>query len=161
MFSQSELEAIIGDRLARERQKYADYDDLKQAATRLAELEEAGKTEAEKLRGQYEELLGKAARAEHQLRIERAARRHGLGDDALVFLTGETDDEVEANAAKLAELTKGRSSESEPTPPPGPRIDPSQGRGSSGDVSGSLDAGRERYRQRKTTPSGGRSWTSA
>ena len=29
-FTQAEMDAIIGDRLARERQKYADYDSLKE-----------------------------------------------------------------------------------------------------------------------------------
>ena len=40
-FNQSELDAIISDRLKREREKYAYYDALKEKATRLDEIEEA------------------------------------------------------------------------------------------------------------------------
>ena len=43
-FTQSELNAIIGDRLAQERKKYADYDELKGKAAKFDEAEEASKT---------------------------------------------------------------------------------------------------------------------
>ncbi len=46
--TQEALDRIIGERVARERAKYADYTDLKAKAQRLAEIEEAGKSEAQK-----------------------------------------------------------------------------------------------------------------
>ena len=46
--TQADLDRIIGERVARERAKYADYTDLKAKADRLAQLEEASKTEAQK-----------------------------------------------------------------------------------------------------------------
>jgi hypothetical protein len=47
-FTQAELDRILGDRLARDREKYADYDTLKAAAAELEALKEAEKTELEK-----------------------------------------------------------------------------------------------------------------
>lgn len=47
-FTQEELNKIVSERLGRERQKYADYEDLKAKATRLDEIEEASKTELQK-----------------------------------------------------------------------------------------------------------------
>lgn len=47
-FTQAEMDAIIGDRLARERQKYADYDSLKEKAGKYDEAQEANKTELQK-----------------------------------------------------------------------------------------------------------------
>ena len=47
-FTQAELDAIIGDRLTRQRQQYSDYDALKSQATKWAEHEEAQKTELQK-----------------------------------------------------------------------------------------------------------------
>lgn len=44
-FTQEELDAIIAERLGRERQKYADYDSLKQKAGKYDEQQEANKTE--------------------------------------------------------------------------------------------------------------------
>lgn len=46
--SQEDLNRIIADRLARERAKFADYDDLKAKADQLQALEDAQKTEAQK-----------------------------------------------------------------------------------------------------------------
>ena len=47
-FTQAEMDAIIGDRLKRERAKYADYDEAKAALDELTQLKEANKSELEK-----------------------------------------------------------------------------------------------------------------
>lgn len=47
-FTQAEMDAIIGDRLARERQKYSDYDSLKEKAAEFDKAEEESKTELQK-----------------------------------------------------------------------------------------------------------------
>jgi hypothetical protein len=46
--SQAELDRIIAERLRRQKAQFADYDELKSRAERLAEIEEANKTETEK-----------------------------------------------------------------------------------------------------------------
>ena len=47
-FTQAEMDSIIEGRLARERQKYADYDDLKEKASKYDEYQEQNKTELQK-----------------------------------------------------------------------------------------------------------------
>ena len=47
-FTQSEMNAIIQDRLNRERGKYADYEALKEKAAQFDAAQEAGKTELQK-----------------------------------------------------------------------------------------------------------------
>ena len=47
-FTQEEVDAIVGDRLKRERAKYEDYNDLKAKAAKFDEMEEANKTELQK-----------------------------------------------------------------------------------------------------------------
>ena len=47
-FTQAELNAIVEARLARERDKYADYDSLKEKAGKYDEAEESKKTELQK-----------------------------------------------------------------------------------------------------------------
>ena len=47
-FTQSELDAIISDRLKREREKYVDYDDLKAKADKYDQAEEAAKSDLQK-----------------------------------------------------------------------------------------------------------------
>ncbi|MEU0492570.1 DUF4355 domain-containing protein [Nocardiopsis sp. NPDC006139] len=155
-FNQADVDRIVQQRLAREREQYADYEDVKAKAAELDKLREAEKTDLEKLQGQYEELLGKNARTEQALRITRAAAKHGLSEEAAAFLHGETDAEVDAAAAKLAALTNpaggagGGTNNGDGQPPGGRRPDPSQGRGSSGEGATSMAAGRQRYRDRHT-----------
>ena len=69
-FTQNELDALIRDRLARERGKYADYDDLKDKAEKYAEYEEAQKSELEKA----QEAAKKAEQREKEA-LERANER--------------------------------------------------------------------------------------
>ena len=47
-FTQAEMDAIIGERLSRERAKYADYEDIKAKAAKYDEAEEASKSELQK-----------------------------------------------------------------------------------------------------------------
>ena len=48
-FTQAEVDAIIGDRLTRERAKFADYDDLKGKAAELETLKETAQTAQSKV----------------------------------------------------------------------------------------------------------------
>ncbi len=50
-FTQDEMNAIIADRLSREKSKYADYDELKKKALAFDEGEEASKTELQNFLG--------------------------------------------------------------------------------------------------------------
>lgn len=50
-FTQAEMNAIIQDRLTRERGKYADYETLKVKAAKFDEAEEVGKTDLQKAQG--------------------------------------------------------------------------------------------------------------
>lgn len=63
VFTQDELDRILSDRLARERQKFADYDDLKGAAEKLAELEAEQMSELEKAQKAREDAEAKAQAA--------------------------------------------------------------------------------------------------
>ena len=47
-FTQAEVDAIVGDRLKRDRQKYADYDAMKEKAEKYDQMEEANKSELQK-----------------------------------------------------------------------------------------------------------------
>lgn len=73
--TQSEIDEIVERRLARERQKYADYDDLKAKASELEELQEAEKTELQREQEAREAAEERAQEYEQQLRqaaLERA-----------------------------------------------------------------------------------------
>ena len=72
-FTQAELERQIGERLARERAKYADYNDLKEKASKFEELQAETQTELEKAvnKARKEER----AKAVEEYETERRANR--------------------------------------------------------------------------------------
>lgn len=96
--SQEDFDKAIQARIARERSKFADYDEVKARADKLAEIEEANKTEAERTAERLAaaekrnaELVTKATRAE-------VAAAKGVPID---LLSGSTKEELEAAADAL------------------------------------------------------------
>lgn len=109
-FTQAQLDAIVADRLARERSKYSDYDALKAKAEKFDAAEEAGKTELQKATDKaaalQQELDGlKQANAARQMR-EKVAKDTGLPADMVEFLTGADEETCTAQAKKLVERVK-------------------------------------------------------
>lgn len=96
--SQDEFDRRIGDRLARERSRFADYDELKEKASKFDEVDAASKTEMQKLQEAVAERdakladLPKQARAE-AIRFASKATTKGFLDpeDALTFLPATVD----------------------------------------------------------------------
>jgi hypothetical protein len=113
--SQEDLDRILTQRLARERSKYADYNDLKARAAKLAELEEAQKTAEQKAAERLEAAERKAAELEAKATRAEVAAETGVPAG---LLAGATREELEASAAALLAF-KGATN----TPKP----DPSQG----------------------------------
>ncbi len=91
--TQEDLDKVIGARLAREREKYSDYDDLKAAASKLADAE------------------ARLAQIDAQAALDKI--RNDVAQEAGVpadLLRGSTKDELTAHAAALAEALKARPS---------------------------------------------------
>lgn len=96
--SQADFDAAIQARIARERAKFADYDDVKAKADRLVEIENAQKTEAQKQADKLDEIQRENAELKSgKLRAEVAAAK---GVPA-ALLSGSTQAELEAAAEAL------------------------------------------------------------
>lgn len=96
--SQEELDRIIQARLDRERKRTGDYDELKAKAAKLAEIEEANKTEAQKLADRAEAAERRAAEYESKALRSDVAADKGV---PAALLTGGTKEELEASADAL------------------------------------------------------------
>ena len=104
-FTQAELDAVVKDRLKREREKYADYDAVKAIATKLDEIEAANKSELEKANE-------KAAKLEAELNgIKKAAELREMREKIATennipanLLTGTTEDECKAQVESIKGL---------------------------------------------------------
>ena len=106
-FTQAEMNAIISDRLTRERSKYADYDDLKAKAAQFDAAQEAGKTElqkanekAAKLQAQLDTLT--KANTLRELRSKVAAAT-GVPAE---LLSGDTEEACTAQAQAILKFAQ-------------------------------------------------------
>lgn len=133
--SQAELDRIIGDRLARERAKFGDYETLQEKASRLDELEEAKKTAEQKQTEALTVAEKRAATAEAALIRAQVQASAGLTDDDMSFIHGATREELEAAAEKFITRTGLLAEQRQAAARRGPAPDPTQGR------SGSIPAG--------------------
>lgn len=131
-FSQSELDAIIADRLTRERSKYTDYDDLKAKAEQFEQAEAAKLSELERTTKALEEAQAKAAQLELDQLRNKAAAAAQLPEGFASRLVGKTEEELLADAKKLAEAMPAAPRQ---TPPAG-RLQ--SGASPGGDADGSM-----------------------
>lgn len=100
--SQEQLNKILGDRLARERAKYADYSELQEKAAKFDAAEEAAKTELEKAlsRAEKAETLVKEYETRRQVEEwkQQVAKDTGVPAEAL---RGSTLEDLQAHGEQL------------------------------------------------------------
>jgi len=91
-FTQADIDKAVRERIARERAKFADYDDLKAKAEGAKTLEQ-----------KFAELEAKTAAAEARALRSDIAARHGISaEDRDLFLTGTDEETLTAQATRLA-----------------------------------------------------------
>lgn len=111
--SQEDLDRIVGQRLARERAKFADYDEVKAKAAKLDEAEAASKSELQKLQDGIAERDAQLANLpkeirQQAIRFASAASRAGFLDpeDALLNISDIDLSDNDAVKAALEELAE-------------------------------------------------------
>lgn len=103
-FTQADVDRIVGERVRREREKFADYDALKAKAAEA----DTSKSDLQKLTDRVTAAEKRAADAEaKQLRAEVASAK-GLSAAQAKRLTGTSKEELEADADELLEAFGGK-----------------------------------------------------
>lgn len=126
--SQEDFDRRIAARIARERKRFEDYDEIRAKAARLDELEEQNKTEAQRAAERLAAAEKRAAELELKATRAEVAAAKGVPAD---LLTGSTAEELEASADALIKFKEAAASRA--------HVAPHEGRGTS--VSGEGAAG--------------------
>lgn len=107
MFTQEELNQMIGDRLARERAKYVDYESLKEKAAKFDKIEEESKTELQKATERADKLQAELTmlKKAEEVRNTREEVAKDIGVPASL-LTAETREDCEAQAKAILSFAK-------------------------------------------------------
>lgn len=106
-FTQTELDEIVKDRVKREREKYTDYETLKDKAAKFDAAEEANKTELQKateLAAKLQKQVDDFTKA-NELRTIRDKIAQETGVPA-ALLTGSTEEECKTQAAGILAFAK-------------------------------------------------------
>ena len=102
-FTQSEVNAIIGDRLAQERKKYADYDDLKDKAGKYDASVEESKSDLQKATEKAESYKKQLEALQNENKIrsirDKVAQEKGI---PVSLLSGSTEEECNTQARRFA-----------------------------------------------------------
>jgi len=99
--SQDELNSIIEKRLARERARFADYEDIKSKAEQFDKAQESSKTELEKLTERAAKAEADAQQARLDADRNSVALVKGLTPTQAKRLVGNTREELESDADEL------------------------------------------------------------
>lgn len=106
-FTQDELNAIVNERLKREREKYPDYAALKEKAEKYDKYEEESKTEIQKMTEKADRLQKELDDIKHaeSLREIRAkvAKETGVPEN---LLSGATEEDCKAQAEAIKAFAK-------------------------------------------------------
>ena len=117
-FTQEQVDSIVKERLARAKATPpADYDELKAKAARLDEIEDAQKSELERITEQatkaqasaddwqskYEQLQ---AQRQHELDVRKAASQYGIDADVLMRMGGDVEENAKFLQGKEAARPK-------------------------------------------------------
>lgn len=108
-FTQADIDAIVEGRLAREKQKYSDYEVLKEKANELAKLKDSNKTESEKTAEQLAELKKQLGELTKQKTISEV--RSKVAEKMKIpvsLLTGEDEESCEKQAKAILDFAGGK-----------------------------------------------------
>lgn len=101
-FLQPEVDNIVKSRLERDREKYADYDDLKEKAGKVDTLKSEYEDKLKGVSTEKSELEKKLAAANLETEKVKIVTKLKLPEHLHEFVTGETADEMLARAEKLS-----------------------------------------------------------
>ena len=109
-FTQAEMNAIIEGRLAREWEKYSDYDSLKEKAGKFDEIQEANKTEIQKANEKAEALAKELESLKASNTIKAAREKVAKETEVPVeLLTGNDEESCKAQAEAILKFAKPKS----------------------------------------------------
>jgi len=111
LFKQEDVDRIVSERLAREKEKYKDFEEYKKAKVKLDEIENANKTELDKAKAetdQFKKLAEQKDLEVKQLGIENLKLSlldlAGLPKSWAKRILGQTEDEIKADIEELKKL---------------------------------------------------------
>lgn len=115
-FSQEEVNSIIQNRIAEVKSKFADYDSLKEKASKFDEIKEAGKSELQKAQEKNVELQKQIDSMNREKEVNEIRLKVSKDTNVPIhLLNGSTEDECTAQAQAILSFANQNSQNPYPT----------------------------------------------
>ncbi len=107
LLAQADVDKVVESRLERQKKQYADYDVLKEKASKVDTIAREFEDKIKEKDTTIGTLSGEVKTAKLETDKVKIIHEFKLPDDAAEFLTGETADEIRERAEKLSKLPGG------------------------------------------------------
>jgi hypothetical protein len=104
MIPQERVNALLAEQKRKERERFSDYDDLKAKAERLAQMEEASKTEQQRTAEAAQKAQQEAAEARAEALRYKAAATHKIDPDYFDLLGSGDEETIGTRAERVGSL---------------------------------------------------------
>lgn len=104
LLTQADVDKVVETRLERQKKQFADYDTLKEKATKVDTIAKEYEDKLKEKDTTIGTLSGEVKSAKLETDKVKIIHEFKLPDDAAEFLTGETADEIRERAEKLSKL---------------------------------------------------------
>ena len=109
LHTQASVDDVVEKRLERERNKYSDYDSLKEKASKVDSIKQEYEDKITAFGTEKSELEGKLKKATLETDKVKIIHEFKLSDELAEFVTGDTADDMRQRAEKLAKgITGGK-----------------------------------------------------
>lgn len=107
LLTQADVDKVVETRLERDRKKFADYDDLKEKASKVDTISKEFEDKLKEKDTKIGELSTEVKKASLETDKVKILREFKLSDDVADFITSETADEMRQRAEKLSKHVTG------------------------------------------------------
>lgn len=101
LLTQADVDKVVETRLERQKKQFADYDDLKEKASKVDTISKEYEGKLKEKDTKIGELSGEVKKATLETDKVKILREFKLSDDVADFISGETPDEMREKAEKL------------------------------------------------------------
>lgn len=107
LLTQADVDKVVESRLERQKKQFADYDDLKEKASKVDSISSEWETKVKAIGDEKSELEKQLSKARLETDKVKVIHEFKLSDDLAEFVTGETAEEMRQRAEKLSKAAPG------------------------------------------------------
>lgn len=107
LLTQADVDKVVENRLERQRKQFADYDDLKERASKVDSISKEYEDKLKEIGTKTTDLEKQLGAAKLETEKVKVIHEYKLSDELAEFVTGDTAEDLRAKAEKLSKGVSG------------------------------------------------------